>query len=210
MPWSVLPAPAKPAALHHSPPPTLFPRCHSISVPLHPRGARVCTQRIAPKSQTGSRLQGLRGRHVGPDSTLAEEADFLTLQGSVWSRAAGRRPVDRESSRNGRNQWVAQTFGKGRVLGLEYVGSGRGLGKGVPQGGCGWRRSRLREGVSGVFWEEALWNHLLFLLLTNPAGNQDWLPSALLGSPPPQDLLLRAHRPHSVPGWEPLERGIGN
>lgn len=57
--------------------------------------------------------QGLRGRHVGPDSALLVEADFLTLQGTVWSRAAGWGPVVPESSRSGWNQWVAQTFGKG-------------------------------------------------------------------------------------------------
>lgn len=62
----------------------------------------------------------------------------------------------------------------------------------------------MREGVSSVFWEEALWNHLLFLLLTNLFGNQDWLPSALLGFPPPQDLLLRAHRSQFLVGnhWD--------
>lgn len=56
----------------------------------------------------------MRSRHVGPESVLVEEADFLTLQGTVWSRAAGQGPVVPESSRSGRNPWVAQTFGKGQ------------------------------------------------------------------------------------------------
>lgn len=52
---------------------------------------RRCRKRTAPISQAG-----LRGGRVGLDSALLEEADFLTLQGSVWSRAAGRGPVDPE------------------------------------------------------------------------------------------------------------------
>lgn len=55
----------------------------------------------------------MRDKHVSVDAAVVEKADFLTLQGAVWSRAAGRGPVDLESSRNGRNLWVAQTFGKG-------------------------------------------------------------------------------------------------
>lgn len=89
MPWSLLPALAKPAAPH--------PHISQMSQHLcasPPWGARVCTQRIAPESETGSRLQGLRGRHVGPDSALVEEVDFLTLTRlclvqSSWMEASG-------------------------------------------------------------------------------------------------------------------------
>lgn len=166
---------------------------------LHPGGARLCTQRTAPESQTGPGLQGLRGRHVGPDSALVEEADFLTLQGSVWSRASGWRPVDPGAARvGGTNEWQRH-LAKARVPGLEFVGNeGVGREKGVRQCSCGWGRSRLREGICSILWEEALWNHFLFWLLTSPYGNQDWLPSALLGCT--QDLPLRAQRSQFLVG----------
>lgn len=74
-----------------------------------------------------------------------KEADFLTLQGTVLSMAAGHRPADPGSSRSGQNQWVAQMFGMGR-------GPRAGV---LEEGGGGTREgcvsvwlwgSRLREG----------------------------------------------------------------
>lgn len=63
---------------------------------------------------------------------------------------------------------------RARVPGLEFIRSeGVGLGR---VSGCGWGSSRLREGLCSVLWEEALWNHLLFLLLTPAFGNQGGCP----------------------------------
>lgn len=79
---------------------------------------------------------------MGPDSALLEEADFLTLQGTVWSREAGQGPVVPESSRSGRNQWVAYTFGKVQGPKPLFIRSeGLGLGKGVRHCSCRWGRS---------------------------------------------------------------------
>lgn len=174
-------------------------------MPLHPGEPGHAPREHLLKVRLAPGLQGLRGRHVGPDSALVEEADFLTLQGSVWSRAAGWRPVDGRAARVGGTSGWHRHLAKAGVPGLEFVRSeGVGLGKAIWQCGCGWGRSRLREGVSSVFWEEALWNHLLFLLLTDPFGSQNWLPSDLLGCLPQQDLLLKTHRSQFLVGnhWD--------
>lgn len=110
------------------PAPPYFPApgssaCHSISA-FSTLGSKkgcipsvscimVYSQRTAPESQAGFRATGLEGQARGSRLSSLVEADFLTLQGTVWSRAAGWGPVVPESSRSGWNQWVAQTFGKG-------------------------------------------------------------------------------------------------
>lgn len=80
------------------------------------------------------------------DLAVVEKADFLTLQGTVWSKAAGQGPVDPESSRNGRNRWVAQTLGKGGgptpgvcLWGSEGAEQGKGV-CAVAGSGAGWGR----------------------------------------------------------------------
>ena len=80
----------------------------------------------------------MRDKHVSLDAAVVEKADFLTLQGAVWSRAAGRGPVDLESSRNGRNLWVAQTFGKGGGSHAWSLWGLRGWGKGRVSGSVLW------------------------------------------------------------------------
>lgn len=58
-----------------------------------------------PISQTGSRAQEA-GWQAGPDSALVVgQADFLTLQGTVWSRVVGWRPQGPESSWRRQSQW---------------------------------------------------------------------------------------------------------
>lgn len=139
------------------------------------------------------------------DSAGMEEADFLTLQGTVWSRAAGQGPMDPESSRSGQNQWVVQTFGKGGVPGLESVGSEWvGQQKGVWQCGVG-RGSGLREGVCSVLWEEASWNHPPFPLLMTPLVTRAGCPMPFWDALPTEHALESPQI--SISGWEPWEQG---
>lgn len=119
MPLGLLPALARPAA----PNPPYFPACHSILVSPPPWEARVCTQRTAPESQNGSRTPGLGGRRVCPHSALVEEADFLTLQGSVWSEQLdGGQGTGRAAGVGGTSGWHRH-LAKAGVLGLEFIGS---------------------------------------------------------------------------------------
>lgn len=51
-------------------------------------------------------LQGPRGWQAGPESArVVGQADFLTLQGTVWSRVVGRRPQGPERSWSRQEQW---------------------------------------------------------------------------------------------------------
>lgn len=156
VPWGLLPCPCRvccPRPLHLSQPLGPQPIAASLCL-LHPReperltalvsGTRRFNQKTAPVSQAGWRAPGLEGQARESRLAVVEEADFLTLQGAVWSTAAGWGPVDPESSRSGRNQWVAWTSGKG---GGPRPGVCRESG-GVAEGGGG---NPLREGVCGIF-----------------------------------------------------------
>lgn len=145
-------------------------------------------------------LQGPRGWHAGPTSALImDQADFLTLQGTVWSRVAGWRPGGPESS------WSRQNQQWQRHLGIEGVSDQASVG--TEEGG--WERSVWLWGAGSMWREVALsygkrlvLSRCPFLLPPHPYtqchGNQAGCPVHSRGAHPHQGLLLR---PTDVNSW---------
>lgn len=122
-------------------------------------------------------LQGPRGWHAGPTSALImDQADFLTLQGTVWSRVAGWRPGGPESSRSRQNKrWQ-------RHLGIEGVSDQASVG--TEEGGWEsvwlWGTGNIWQEVSLSYGKRPVLSCCPFLLSLHPYtqchGNQAGYP----------------------------------